>query len=524
MRKILVLVQNYPNNDGGVALMYVHVRNKYYIQHDIDVTVLNFSASDDYVIDNIRVITEDTYKRENNKYDVLVSHAANIRNHYRFLKKYDDRFEHMIFFFHGHEVVMINEVYPKPYDYMKKDSWIRIQMQNCYDRFKLSVWHQYFKTIAYKAEFIFVSNWLHDEFQKYVKLSDDDLNKHVHIINNSVGKVFEENSYKYEGDKKYDFITIRSYMDDSKYCVDLVNELAIKYPEYKFLLIGRGNFYKLHKIPQNVEWIDKFLSHDEIMEYINQSRCGLLLTREDTQGVMTCELAEYGIPVITSDIAVCREICGNVSNIKLIQNEIDNIDLKSSYETLLKNVPYEKQNKFSYINTVKLEENIICGGGRPFEFITIRNNMDSSTYCIDLVCKLAKNNPSLSFLVIGKGDYFRHNHKPDNITWIDRFLKHEEILRCVNYARCALMLTRRDTQGVMSCELVTYGIPLITSDLPVCREIFENIPSVVFIKNEINNDDFLQAYANVLKEKKTKIDMFGYNNTVEKEENIIKNV
>jgi len=36
MKKILVLVQDYPNNNGGVALMYVHVRNKYYIQHNID--------------------------------------------------------------------------------------------------------------------------------------------------------------------------------------------------------------------------------------------------------------------------------------------------------------------------------------------------------------------------------------------------------------------------------------------------------------------------------------------------------
>ena len=62
MKKILVLVQDYPNNNGGVALMYVHVRNKYYIQHNIDVTVLNFSSVDDYVIDNIRVITENTYK------------------------------------------------------------------------------------------------------------------------------------------------------------------------------------------------------------------------------------------------------------------------------------------------------------------------------------------------------------------------------------------------------------------------------------------------------------------------------
>lgn len=74
-------------------------------------------------------------------------------------------------------------------------------MQNCYDQFKLSLWHEYYKKIANKAEFIFVSNCLHNEFQKYVRLSDGDLKGHVHIINNSVGKVFEDNSYKCEGDK-----------------------------------------------------------------------------------------------------------------------------------------------------------------------------------------------------------------------------------------------------------------------------------------------------------------------------------
>lgn len=359
MKNILVLVQDYPNNSGGVALMYVHVRNKYYIQHDINVTVLNFSASDDYIIDNIKVITEDTYKKENIKYDVVVSHAANIKNHYRFLKKYDNRFEHMIFFFHGHEVVMVNEVYPKPYDYMKKDNWIRIQAQNCYDRFKLLLWHKYYKKIAYKSEFVFVSNSLHNEFQKYVKLSDDDLKGHVHVINNSVGKVFEENSYNYESNKKYDFITIR-------------------------------------------------------------------------------------------------------------------------------------------------------------------NNMDSSTYCIDLICRFAEKNPELKFLIIGKGKIFEHIHKPNNVTWINKFMQHNEILKCVDSAKCALMLTRRDTQGVMSCELITYGIPLITSDLPVCREIFEKVPYVTFVNNEIENENFSQIYTDVLKEKRAKIQMFGYKNTVEKEENLIK--
>ena len=216
-----------------------------------------------------------------------------------------------------------------------------------------------FKKIANKAEFIFVSNCLHNEFQKYVRLSDGDLKGHVHIINNSVGKVFEDNSYKCEGDKKYDFITIR-------------------------------------------------------------------------------------------------------------------------------------------------------------------NNMDSSTYCIDLVCKLAEKNQNFSFLVIGKGNFFKNKSKPDNITWIDEYLNHEDILNCVNQARCALMLTRRDTQGVMSCELVTYGIPLITSDLPVCREIFEKIPSVAFMNNEVENENFSQIYVNILKEYRTKIDKFGYGNTVEREENIIK--
>lgn len=359
VKKILVLVQNYPNNDGGVALMYVHVRNKYYIQHDIDVTVLNFSATNDYLIDSIKVVTEDTYKKEDKKYDIAVSHAANIKNHYRFLKKYAYKFEKMIFFFHGHEVLMKNEAYPEPYDYMKKNNCFRYMLQNCYDRWKLLLWHKYYKQMAYKSDFIFVSNWIYNEFKKNVKLTSDDLGNHVYVINNSVGKVFEDNSYEYLGEKKYDFITIRSYMDDAKYCIDLINELAIKYPEYTFLIVGRGKFYKIHKIPSNVIWVDKVLKHDEMMKYINQSCCGLMLTREDTQGVMTCELSEYGIPVITSDIDVCQEICGDLNNVSRIPNQIEEVDLKKTYEELLKKVPFKKQGKFSYSNTVKKEEQII---------------------------------------------------------------------------------------------------------------------------------------------------------------------
>ena len=201
MKKILVLVADYPNTDGGVALMFVHVRNKYYIQHGIDVTVLNFASKADYEIDGINVITLKTYENSNGKYDIAVSHAANLRNHYKFLKKYDYRFNRLIFFFHGHEILMINEVYPKPYNYVKKNGKVRILLQNYYDRLKFLVWNKYYKAVAYKSDYIFVSNWLWKEFQKYVGLSSKDLFDHIHIIHNSVGAVFEENTYRFQDEK-----------------------------------------------------------------------------------------------------------------------------------------------------------------------------------------------------------------------------------------------------------------------------------------------------------------------------------
>ena len=123
---------------------------------------------------------------------------------------------------------------------------------------------------------------------------------------------------------------------------------------------------------------------------------------------------------------------------------------------------------------------------------------------------------------ISRGN-FKYRKKPDNITWIDKFLQHDELLYCINCARCALMPTRRDTQGVMSCELVTYGIPVITSDLPVCREIFGGLNNVAFIKNNENVIDLKTVYNNLLDKydsKKTK--RYGYIQTVRLEEELIK--
>ena len=353
MKKVLVLVQNYPDNSGGISLMYVHVRNKYYVKHGISVTVLSFTAKNDYNIDNIRVITEKTYKNENKRYDIAILHAANIKNHYRFLNKYEKEFRRLIFFFHGHEVLKINETYSKAFFYIKNRSLLKRIFQNIYDTLKLSIWHYYLSKVAYKSDYVFVSNTFYKEFKKYVGLSKKELMNHVHIINNSVGEIFEEKTYNFDKKKIYDFITIRNDIDSSTYGIDLVYRLAKRNPNKKFLLIGKGKMFEYLKKPDNITWIKEYLKHEEMLKYIDSSRCALMPTRRDTQGVMSCELITYGIPLITSELPICFEMFGNLSNVLFISDNVDKVNLQEVYEKITKLKSCEKISLFSYDNTVR---------------------------------------------------------------------------------------------------------------------------------------------------------------------------
>lgn len=327
MKKILVLAADYPNNQGGVTLMYIHTRNAYYAKQGIDVTVLNFSAAEGDEYDGIKVITLADYESGSERYDILVAHAPNVRNHYQFLKKYQDRFIRLVFFFHGHEVLKITDTYSQPYSYVKKSGWLRDTMQNCYDAFKLRVWRSYYPSVVDKSDYIFVSGWMLNKFCKYTKLPRSALKDRIHIIPNSVGQVFEEQSYDKEGEKKYDFVTIRGNLDGSKYCVDVVNELAKNNPNYKFLVVGRGKYFDHVEKAPNLEWMDATLKHAEIICVLNSARCALMPTRLDAQGVMTCEMASFGIPVITSNIDICQEISKLLDNVILFDHNKTDMDL-----------------------------------------------------------------------------------------------------------------------------------------------------------------------------------------------------
>ena len=210
---------------------------------------------------------------------------------------------------------------------------------------------KFFKNKLKNSTFIFVSEWMYDQFRKNIKLDEKLYEDKSYVIYNSLGEEFLNNSYDYKCKKEYDFITIRNILDGSKYCIDIVNKLAQNNPNYKFLVVGKGNFFEHNKPPKNLKYELKNLTHKEILQYLNKSKCALMPTRADAQGVMMCEMATFGIP---SDIYVCRKVLEGVENVKFIKNEDTNIDL-GKYLDNIENVRFEKNKKFSYENTILRE-------------------------------------------------------------------------------------------------------------------------------------------------------------------------
>lgn len=361
--RILVLASTYPQNDGVVKPMYIHMRNKYYQSSGIDVTVLNFQASSDYIYDNIPVLSQKSFLNIQNKkkFDVLVSHAPNIRNHYRFLKTYSKLFPKIYFVFHGHEVLRINKLYPAPFTWKAKSSIIEKIKQDVYDTFKLKIWKKYLPELLTKAHLIFVSQWMYDEFIKNTKIDPEIVKGHYSIIYNSVGEKFECSDYDVNVEKKYDLITIRKSLDGEKYSIDIVNNLALTNPSLSFLVVGVGEIFNHIEKASNLTWINKNLNHDEMLSVLNSAKCALMPTRTDAQGLLMCEMATYGIPVITSNINVCKEVFGEFDNVELISNDEPQIDLSPIVRKLTAGHPYKKNLKYSAGNTSGKEVELILG-------------------------------------------------------------------------------------------------------------------------------------------------------------------
>ena len=355
---LLVLVQNYPSEFDPHSLKYVHTRNKYYSDLGINVLVLAFKAKKEYVFENISVTNFKSFNRKYNinSFDAILSHAPNLRNHLKFILL-KGKSKKIIFFIHGHEVLRKSKYYPKPYSTLKPRFFlIKKMISSIYDHVKLVTLRKYFTAnlLTGKIKLIFVSEWMKIEFQNNVQINTNLLENNSTIIYNAVSKEFINCNYEYSAQKGCSkIITIRPF-DDPKYAVDLVLKAAVDNPHIEFHLFGKGKIFNFVKIPTNLKIIKKYISHQELPLLLNNFTAAFMPTRLDSQGVMMCEMATYGIPLITSNLSICHEMLKDFPNVFYISNNSPKI-LIEDFIPRISPTPKLNKDKFSFENTILAE-------------------------------------------------------------------------------------------------------------------------------------------------------------------------
>lgn len=304
---ILVLTQTYPSETRKYEQTYVHTRLLQYKASGLEPVVLSFSAHQPYVYEGIQVHSALSFEAQYPQQDIglLISHAPNLRNHVRWLLAQQSRIQRYVFFIHGHEVLIKSRYYPKPYGFQTPKTPFKQWGHWAYDHFKLHVLRRFLKSLGTKMHVVFVSRWMKEEGLKNLKmeLPEDQYS----IIYNAAHPMFIDSSYQAPQVGPKRLITVRP-LDGPKYAVDLVCALAHKHPEYQFDVFGKGHYFEHHPPPTNLTHHARFLTHQELVQTLNQYHAALMPTRLDAQGVMMCEMATFGIPLITSDLPICKEV------------------------------------------------------------------------------------------------------------------------------------------------------------------------------------------------------------------------
>lgn len=350
---ILVLSEDYPSLNNKYAMSYVHSRNLIYKKH-FNVSVLSFKSKVNYSYEGINVMSLNDFEKSEKDYHLLISHAPNVKNHVKFINKNSKLFRKIIFVIHGHEVLPLNNYYPENYKYNR--SFFKKSMQSIYDKYKLRTLSKLFNNLfeQNKVKFFFVSSWMKEHFLKNIETYQDKVENNSEIIFNAANEAFISEKYQFdENNYLADFVSIRP-LDQPKYGIDLIVKFAESNSNYTFHIYGEGSYFDYHAIPDNVKVIKSFIEQKDIPALLNKYKCALMPTRLDSQGVMVCEIATYGMPCITSDIPICREMLNEFPNVVFIPNSQFGYD--NNYNSVLelhniKNLP----DKFHNNNTVNKE-------------------------------------------------------------------------------------------------------------------------------------------------------------------------
>ncbi len=307
--RVLVLVQAYPSQEKPYNQAYVHARVLHYLKQGWQVEVLSFACQEQYLFEGVQVLPETVLNKQAHRYDVWVSHAPNLRNHLRLILKWRKYWQRLVWVIHGHEVLIKAHYYPPPYPWMPQKTGFKQVADRAYDALKVRILAKFLDHYLprQKIQLIFVSQWMKEAFETGVKLSCPLSKNRFSIIANPVHPLFLQTEWQPPSHPAADFITLRP-LDEPKYAVDLVYQLAQDNPNLQFHLYGQGRFFQYHPPLPNLTWFDRFCTQTEIPTLLANYRAALMPTRLDAQGVMACEMATLGIPVLTSDLPVCREM------------------------------------------------------------------------------------------------------------------------------------------------------------------------------------------------------------------------
>ncbi|WP_172668349.1 glycosyltransferase [Sphingobium sp. YBL2] len=308
--RILILTEDYPSREKPYAMAYVHSRSVSYLGAGVTPVVGSFRCKESYDIDGVKVVYPS--RRIASQFDIIFCHAPNLKNHFRLLRSLCRKT--IVLFIHGHEVLH-NSDYPTPYEWRK--SWKDL-LASTYDHVKLVTFPYIIKLLAKNntIKFVFVSSWMKEQFERRINIDLHDFE--CAIIANSVHPIFRKRTYA-RSEKSEDVITIRP-LDQSKYAIDLVLECARANPKINFDVYGKGVFFNHNASPKNLRWFDRFVPQSSLPELLNQYKLALMPTRYDAQGVSVCEMATFGMPVVTSNIPICREMFSSFNNVTLVDN------------------------------------------------------------------------------------------------------------------------------------------------------------------------------------------------------------
>lgn len=319
---ILVLAEAYPSASNLYAMGFVHSRSLEYLSLGHDVTVLSFQATRGYEFEGVRVCTAieaEAWCRQPGRFDVIFSHAPNVRHHLQLLRKVSQL--PVVFFLHGHEVLRTQEHYPVPFAF---DRGVRERLgrlaRAAYDPIKLWAFRRFCQQRLARNQplgLVFVSEWMRQAALGVSPWLAGAANLPWRIIPNAVNGVFLRQHYTPAAVPDADLVCIRPF-DNPKYAVDEVVAWARACPELTFHVYGKGRYFDFHPAPANMTVFPRFVPQAEIPSLLNRYRACALPTRLDSQGVMGCEMATYGIPMFTTDLEVTQQMLGRFDNVRRV--------------------------------------------------------------------------------------------------------------------------------------------------------------------------------------------------------------